>query len=126
MSKTMYWQTITLIMMPGPASTVAGLRSGDGLKPRHGEPTKRQHVIAVTLLDLQNLIDTADGQEVGGQGVVDAADKAGHKRSHDSPTSIPLGYLVCACRLQASQKKASPNCKRTTLKPTGMASTLKS
>jgi hypothetical protein len=42
------------------------------------------------------------------------------------PTAQRTAYLVSAGRLQASQKKVSPNSNWTTLKPAGMASTLKS
>jgi hypothetical protein len=45
--------------------------------------------------------------------------ETGHTAQHPA-------YLVSAGRLQASQKKISPNSKRTTLKPIGIASTLKS
>jgi hypothetical protein len=59
-------------------SAVAGLRSRDSLETCHSEAAERQHVIAIALLDLQNLIDAAHGEDVGGQGVVDAANEAGH------------------------------------------------
>src|ERR1700751_3039242 len=42
------------------------------------------------------------------------------------PTAPRTAYLVSAGRFQASQKKVSPNSNWTTLKPAGMASTLKS
>jgi hypothetical protein len=57
---------------------VARLGSRDRLKTCHGELAQRQHVVAVALFDLQHLVDLTDGKNVGGQGIVDAADEATH------------------------------------------------
>src|SRR6516164_5598930 len=59
---------------PTPRWPVAGLRSGSELKAGHGEPTEPgQLVIAVALVDVHYLVDLADDEDIGSQGVVDAA-----------------------------------------------------
>jgi hypothetical protein len=56
----------------------AGIRSRDWPETCHRELSGRQHVIAVALFDLQNLVDPSDAQDISRQGVIDAADEAGH------------------------------------------------
>src|SRR6516225_1392518 len=58
--------------------TVTGLGSGGRPEARHGEAAERQDVVAVTLFDLQHLVDRTHGEDVSSQGVVDASDEAGH------------------------------------------------
>src|SRR6516162_11595531 len=70
---------------PTPRWPVAGLRSGNDLKAGHGEPTEPgQRVKAVALVDLHHFVDLADDEDVGGQGVVDAA----YKDRHCSPKGL--------------------------------------
>jgi len=65
-----------------PRWPVADLRSGIELKTGHGAPTEPgQCVKAVALVDEHDLVDLADDEDVGSQGVVDAA----YKDRHSSP-----------------------------------------
>jgi hypothetical protein len=59
-------------------STITSFHRRDGMETRHRELTERKHVIAVALPDLHDFVHVADGEDVGSQGVVDAADEAGH------------------------------------------------
>jgi hypothetical protein len=70
----------------GTMSIVSGLCRGDSLEACHGEAAGRQHVIAVTLLDLQNLIDLPTVRK----SVAKVSSMHRTKRvmrSHDSPES---------------------------------------
>jgi len=72
---------------------VAGLRSGNELKAGHGEPTEPgQRVKAVALVDVHHLVDLADDEDVGSQGVVDAA----YKDRHSSPRVVGATIHITA------------------------------
>jgi hypothetical protein len=72
---------------------VAGLRSGNELKAGHGEPTEPgQRVKAVALVDVHDLVDLADDEDVGSQGVVDAA----YKDRHSSPRVVGATIHIAA------------------------------
>jgi hypothetical protein len=55
------------------------LRHRNRMETGHCELTVWQHIVAVTLLDLHDLVNPADSENVGDQCVVDAANEAGHE-----------------------------------------------
>ena len=72
---------------------MADLGSGNELKAGHSEPTEPgQCVKAVALVDEHDLVDLADDEDVGSQGVVDAA----YKDRHSSPRVVGATIHITA------------------------------
>jgi hypothetical protein len=70
-----------------------------------------QHVVAVALLDLDRLVDSADGQDLGGQGVVYAADKPDHVSATRPecqlvPASCDLLHRYVSAMARKQQKRS--------------------
>jgi hypothetical protein len=83
---------------------------------------ERQYVIAVSLINLQHLIDHADGKNVESQSVIDAANEADHMSGTRRqcgcsyvPLSASLGLITCsigparALKCKSREQRGTPS-----------------